>query len=393
MTAFRFKAAALFTLSLAFGAAFVHAGPADSAWVKLFNKNDTNLRNDWDIHILGSALNVDTRNTFRWAVVGADTVLDVNYANYTNWNNNPWGHIGYKHRPWNYYIVRVEHQFYGSQATGASTNNAWANQNNGIMHHSQSVASMGVNQDYPICLEAQLLGPANTGADNNSTLNLCTPGSGFYTTASGTSGKQTGHCYSSNGTHNRALALAPNWTWATVVALSDSIIRYYYKGDSLVYTFYRPFQFAGAVSGNTVPIVDNTPIKGGYIVMQGESAPTRFRRIEVLNLEGCMTVTDANYKSYLVKHDSTACAGTSGIKGTSPQDARYAAPMTMLGNAVKVGGAGAVTLELFDMKGAFIARHSAQAPFQWSPAVKQSGMHVLRAITPKGTYSEKVALF
>jgi hypothetical protein len=365
------------------------AGPADSAWIPMFNKADTSLATNWDIKIRYSALNVDTRNTFRRVIVGSDTMLEVNYSGYTTFNNpsETHGNIGYKIRPFNYYVVRVEHQFFGSQPSNSPT---WALQNNGIMHHSQSVASFGLNQDFPISLEAQLLGPSNTAADNNSSMNLCTPGTAFYTTLTGGS-VNTNHCVSAT-TKNRDAALAPNWAWARVEAYSDSIIKYYFK-DSLVYTFYRPVQYSGSVSGNTETIVNNTPIKGGYIILQGESAPTRFRRVEVLNLEGCMTTTDANYKSYLIKHDSTACAGSTGLRGVSAQDARYAAPLTMVGNAIKVGGTERVSLEVFDMSGTRIGTHAAQAPFQWSPAVKTTGVHVIRAITPKGTYTEKATLF
>jgi hypothetical protein len=67
--------------------------------------------------------------------------------------------------------------------------------------------------------------------------------------------------------------------------------------------------------------------------------------------------------------------------------------MTFIGGAVKVGGSDRVTLEVFDMSGARIGRHTAQAPFQWSPSVSTSGVHVIRAITPKGTYTEKATLF
>src|SRR5690606_8570175 len=59
------------------------AGPADSVWIQLFNKADTNIRNDWDVKIRGEGLNQDPRRTFRWAVAGSDTVLEVNYSGYT----------------------------------------------------------------------------------------------------------------------------------------------------------------------------------------------------------------------------------------------------------------------------------------------------------------------
>jgi hypothetical protein len=387
-----FRILPLFAFAATMAPTTVHAqgGPNDSAWIQLFNKKDTSLATDWDIKITTRALNVDPLNTFRWAVVGSDTVLEANISNYTNFNGQ-FGHIGYKHRPFNYFIVRVEHQFFGSQAPGNP--GTWALQNNGIMHHSQAASTMGVNQDFPISMEAQLLGPSNTGADNNSTMNLCTPGTAFYTVPTGGS-VNTNHCVSANGAHNRALALAPSWMTVKVHALSDSIIRYYYNNgtiDSLVYTYYRPVQYGGNVANATVPIVNGTPIKGGYMLFQSESHGTRFRKIEVLNLEGCMTPTDANYKTYFVKHDSTACGLPLGIQ--SPREARYAAPMTFIGGAVKVGGNDRVTLEVFDMSGSRIGRHTAQAPFQWSPAVKRSGVHVIRATTPKGTYTERATLF
>jgi hypothetical protein len=371
----------------ALSAVAAFGGPNDSAWIDLFNPKDTSLATNWDIKITGSALNVDPRNTFRRSIIGSDTVLEVNYSNYTGTFN--YGHIGYKHRAFSYYIVRAEHQFVGTTQT-AGHPGSWALQNNGIMHHSQSAASMTTNQDFPISLEAQLLGPNNTGADNNSSMNLCTPGTAFYTTASGGS-VNTNHCVSA-ATKNRAQALAPNWAWAHVEAYSDSIIKYYFK-DSLVYTFYRPVYYAGNVSNppaNTP--ADNTRLTGGYILLQSESHATRFRRVQLLNLEGCMTPTDANYKTYFVKHDSTACGQPAGVLG-GREDIRAGAPMNFVGNSIKVGGTSRVTLRVYDMRGNVIARHTAQAPFQWTPAVKQSGMHVIQAITPQGTYTERAPLF
>ncbi len=364
----------------------VQAGPNDSAWIHLFNKADTSLRTNWDIHIAGQQLNVDPRNTYRWAVVGSDTVMDVNTTTYANWTGNPWGHIGYKARSFKYFLVRAEHQFYASQPSGAPS---WALQNNGIMM-GQSIATMGVNQDYPISLENQLLGPGNVDADNNSTANLCTPGTAFYTTATGGS-VNTNHCTSAN-TLDRSKGLTPNWITVSALVMSDSIIRHYVEGQ-LAFTYYRPVQYAGSVSGNTVPIVNNTPIKDFYISLQSESAPTRFRKVDLLNLEGCMTTTDANYKSYLVKHDATACAGTTGIKGVSERDARDAVSLAFVGNGVRVGGSGKVSLEVYDTKGTLTAHTSGTAPMQWNIPVHKGGMHLIKVTTAKGVYTETAMLF
>jgi hypothetical protein len=364
------------------------AGPNDSVWIQLFNPKDTNLRNDWDIKIRGEALNVDSRRTFRWAMSGADTTLEVSYENYTGSfgaDNGPFGHIWYKHRTFSHYLIRAEHHFFGNQVSGGPS---WAVQNNGLMLHAQSAASMGLNQDFPRSLEAQLQGPGST-ADNNSTMNLCTPGTGFSTTPTGATSST--HCQSA--TNNSRGVLAPAWQTVSALMMGDSIGRFY-VGTQLVLTFYKTVYLTGNIAGDSTATrpSSNIPWGSGYITLQAESHGTRFRRVEVLNLEGCMTPADANYKTYFVKHDSTACNKPAGVLG-GRADVRASTPMRFVGNAVKVGGSGFVTLQVFDLRGNVVARHTASAPFQWTPSVKQAGMHVIRAITPKGTYTEKAALF
>ena len=48
-------------------------------------------------------------------------------------------------------------------------------------------------------------------------------------------------------------------------------------------------------------------LSSGYIALQAESHPIRFRKVELLNLEGCMDKTALNYKSYYVKADNSKC--------------------------------------------------------------------------------------
>jgi hypothetical protein len=45
----------------------------------------------------------------------------------------------------------------------------------------------------------------------------------------------------------------------------------------------------------------------GYIALQAESAPTEFRKVEVLNLVGCMDQKALNFKPYFVKADNHSC--------------------------------------------------------------------------------------
>ena len=53
--------------------------------------------------------------------------------------------------------------------------------------------------------------------------------------------------------------------------------------------------------------VDGTPLTGGYIAIQAETGPTDFRKIELLDLEGCTDPKASNYKSYLVKSNPKSC--------------------------------------------------------------------------------------
>ena len=48
-------------------------------------------------------------------------------------------------------------------------------------------------------------------------------------------------------------------------------------------------------------------LEGGYISLQSESHPVEFRKVEILNLAGCMDPTAKNYKSYFVKSERSTC--------------------------------------------------------------------------------------
>jgi hypothetical protein len=68
-------------------------------------------------------------------------------------------------------------------------------------------------------------------------------------------------------------------------------------------------QIGGGNVSNFDPAVkkDGTPLAEGYIALQGESHPTEFRKVEILNLSGCMDPKAANFKSYYVHRDDKTC--------------------------------------------------------------------------------------
>ena len=53
--------------------------------------------------------------------------------------------------------------------------------------------------------------------------------------------------------------------------------------------------------------VDGKLLEEGYISLQSESHPVEFRKVELLNLVGCMDSKAKNYKKYFVKADNGSC--------------------------------------------------------------------------------------
>ena len=251
-------------------------GPRIRPGFQLFNGKDLK---DWDIKMRFQALGKDSLQTFK--VV--DGLLTVDYSKYKNFDREPFGHMGYKLRTFSHYILRAEYRFDGEQVSGGP---GWAKQNNGFMLHSQSMASMKLDQDFPTSMETQLLGPQN----GNSTMNLCSPGTHYHDMY----GKLvTDHCVNATPAPRPA---APAWTAVSAVVLGDSLVKHM-VGKDTVFRYQKP-------------VLDNmTPLKEGYVVIQAESAPIQFRKIELLNLVGCMDRSKPAYRPYFVKSDPAACNG------------------------------------------------------------------------------------
>jgi hypothetical protein len=353
----------------------------DSTWIQLFNGKDLN---DWDIKFTGKELNDNYNNTFK--VV--DGVLTVDYGGWSAWGN-AFGHIGYKARAFSHYILRVEYQVGSRQAPGGP---AWALQNNGLMLHSQPVSTMTRNQDFPISMEIQLLGSGNTGADNNSTLNLCTPGTGFHTQANGGS-VNTAHCFSAS-TNTRPAPSTTTWSWATISVMGDSIVRNY-NGPSATgaptLTFYRPVYYSGGVGNPPANVPSNgTKLDSGYILLQAESHEYRFRKVELLNLVGCMDRNSPAYRSYFVKHNPTACNTVSAVPAAALDGMPGAYRFRVREGGVLVEGPGAFRVQVRSLDGTLIAEQRGE-DMVVIPA-RRAGVCLLRIKGSRGNLAAKVTL-
>ena len=53
--------------------------------------------------------------------------------------------------------------------------------------------------------------------------------------------------------------------------------------------------------------VDGRPLTSGYIALQAETAEIDFRKVELINLEGCTDKRASNFKPYIVKSNPAMC--------------------------------------------------------------------------------------
>ena len=105
----------------------------------------------------------------------------------------------------------------------------------------------------------------------------------------------TTHCINSNSiTYD-----GDQWVRVEAMVLGDSVIKHIVNGDTVM-TYYKP-QMGGGAANNTNPgvLVPGKLLSEGFIALQAETAPIDFRKVEIVNLQGCMDPTAANYKRVL----------------------------------------------------------------------------------------------
>lgn len=235
-------------------------------WIPLFNGKDLD---DWKVKISKHELGDNYARTFRVA----DGLMKVSYDGYEDFDRQ-YGHIFYK-KPFSAYLLRLEYRFTGDQAPEGE---GWAWRNSGAMLHGQSPESMLKDQDFPISIEAQILG--GDGSNDRPTGNLCTPGTNVVLGDS----LYTDHCLnSSSKTYH-----GDQWVHMDMLVLADSVIHHIVEKDTVL-TYYKP-QIGGGSVSNFDPEAkkDGEMLKGGYISLQSESHPIEFRKVDLLDLEPYM---------------------------------------------------------------------------------------------------------
>jgi hypothetical protein len=261
-------------------------GATAADWIQLFNGRDLT---GWTPKFAKRPLGENYLDTVR----AEDGLLKIRYDKWTKFDGE-FGHIFYA-QPYSYYRIAAEYRFVEQQVPGGPE---WAIRNNGLMLHAPDPKTMLRDQDFPISIEVQLLGGLGNGQPRT-TANLCTPGSNVVMNGR----LHTAHCTNSTS----KTFDGDTWVRVEVEVHGGERMRHFVNGD-LVLEYTEPQMGGGAVAPVDPAIkIDGTPMTSGFISIQAETAPTDFRKIELLNLEGCMDPTSSSYRKYYVKSKPEAC--------------------------------------------------------------------------------------
>ena len=229
-------------------------------WISLFNGKDLN---GWTPKFNKYTLGENFNNTFQVK----DSVIQVSYENYDSLDRE-FGHLFYKNK-YSHYRLKLQYRFIGEQVKNGPD---WAFKNSGIMFHCQAPETMLVDQETPVCLEAQFLG--GNGTDQRPTLNLCTPATNVVMGDTIT----IKHCIDSASRTFHG----EEWVNAEILVLGDSLIQHFVNGQKVLE--YKKPTIGGRYIPEDYPDPEGTPVTEGFISLQAESHPIEFRNIELLDL-------------------------------------------------------------------------------------------------------------
>jgi hypothetical protein len=257
-------------------------------WISLFNGRDLA---GWTAKITRHPVGVNFANTFRVE----NGALVVRYDGYDGAFRNQFGHL-FHDTPYAYYHLVLEYRFVGDWLADTP---GWAYRNSGAMLHAQAPGTMLVEQDFPISVEFQLLGGLGDGRARP-TGNMCSPGTEVFIRGA----LARSHCVnSSSPTFD-----GDQWVRAEAIVLGDSLMTFIVNGDTVL-SLTRPHVGGGSVNGHDpAEKTDGAPLARGYIALQSEGHPVEFRRVELLNLEGCTDRASPAYRAHFVRSNAAACS-------------------------------------------------------------------------------------
>jgi 3-keto-disaccharide hydrolase len=274
----------LVAMTSAFG-----ANEADrKEWVPIFNGKNLD---GWVVKVAHHEVGDNYRDTFRVE----DGVLRVSYDKYQEFGGR-FAHVYYREKL-SHYVLSLEYRFVGEMMKDAPD---YVRLNSGVMIHSQAPDTILKDQNFPISVEAQFLGEAAGTIALRPTMNVCTPA-----TEISMGGKRVeAHCTNSTSRTYRG----DQWVRVEVEVLGNERVRHLVDGQTVL-EYEKPEIGGGVVTGFDPAVKkDGTPLHEGYIALQAEGQPVEFRKVQLLNLSGCMDPQAPNFKSYYVHRDDSKCA-------------------------------------------------------------------------------------
>jgi hypothetical protein len=253
-----------------------------SDWKSLFNGRNLD---GWTMKFFHHDVGDNYADTFRVE----NGVIRVMYDKYDDFGSR-FGHLFYKDKL-SHYVLALEYRFFGDQIKGGPN---YAKLNSGVMFHSQAPETILKEQDWPISVEAQFL------AGNQTTMNVCTPGTDIYMNGA----LVKSHCTPST---SRKYTVEDGWVAVELEVLGGDNVRHLIDGKTVLE--YQKPSIGGGVANGWDPAIkkDGTLLTEGYVALQAESQPVEFRNIKLLNLSGCGDPKSKAYRKYFVHRDDSQC--------------------------------------------------------------------------------------
>jgi len=238
---------------------FTSLTPKKEKWVKLFNGKNLD---GWTMKISGYPMGENFGNTFRVE----NGKLSVRYDQYKSFDNT-FGAL-YYNKEFKNYRLKVEYRFVGETTPGAPS---WGYRDSGIQYHCQAPSTVGLKQNFPVCLEYNLHG--GNGKDERPVGEICTPGT----------------LVDIHGKKNESFCTPPfvkrtfhGDQWVTLeIEVRDNIIRHYVNGEEIL-KYENPRYNPDHEQGKTFIRNSNNALNSGYISLQSNSHPIDFRKIEII---------------------------------------------------------------------------------------------------------------
>ena len=249
-------------IALCFVAFSGSARAEEDQWIQLFNGKNLD---GWTVKIRGYPAGENFGDTFRVE----DGLLTVRYDQYDSFDER-FGHLFYNDEFSNYRL-RVEYRFVGDQCPGGP---GWAFRNSGVMLHGEKPETMTVDQEFPVSIEAQLLG--GDGENERTTANVCTPGTHIVMNGE----LITRHCNSSSSQTYHG----DQWVTVELEVHGGEVVKHIID-DRVVLEYEKCKYDPEDPTAQKLITGEDLVIRGGTISLQSESHPIQFRKVELLPLE------------------------------------------------------------------------------------------------------------